>query len=337
MVIRLLALALGMVSALALPAAAEEKMDKVSIGLTPSVAQCSYYVAAAKGYLKAERIDIEEANFRGAQDAVSAIATGQLDVNLGAINAGFLNAMHQDVDYRAVASLGIQPLPVTSTPLLARKDLWDSGAIKTGADLKGRKVAVNTPGASPEYFLSLILERHGMTLKDVDETTIGFPQMVIALQNKSVDAAIPAEPFATLAIKQGNAALVSEEAGIGGGDMTTVFFFSGKFIRERPQVGVRFLRALIRGVRECQGFYTQNPEIVSILAKATHIAPETIMASVAYGFDPDLNISKYVDSIRRQERQHMKDGRINYKDPVPMDHMVDATLVHKAAASLIKH
>jgi len=335
--IRRAALVLGMVSALALPAAAQEKMDKVSMGTTPTLAQCSYYVASERGYLKAEHIVTEEANFRGAQDAVSAMATGELDVNLGALNAGFFNAMNQGVDYRAVAALGIQPLPVTSTPLITRKELWDSGAVKTGADLKGRKVAVNTPGASPEYFLSLVLERHGMTLKDVDETMIGFPQMVIALANKSIDAAFPAEPFATLAIKQGSAALVNEEASIGGGDMTTVFFFSGKFIRERPEVGVRFLRALIRGVRECQGFYTKNPEIVGFMAKATHIAPETIEAAVPYGFDPDLDIGKYLDSIRRQERQHMKDGRINYKDPVPMDHMVNVALVHKAAASLIKH
>ena len=323
--------------ALALPAAAQEKIDKVSMGTTPTLAQCSYYVADARGYLKDEHIVTEAANFRGAQDAVSAIATGELDVNLGAINAGFLNAMHQGVDYRAVAALGIQSLPVTATPLIARKDLWDSGAIKTGADLKGRKVAVNTPGASPEYFLSLILERHGLTLKDVDETMLGFPQMVIALGNKGIDAAVPAEPFATLAIKQGSAALVSEEASLGGGDMTTVFFFSGKFIRERPDVGVRFLRAMIRGVRECQGFYTRNPEMVAILAKATNIDPQMIMDSVPYGFDPDLNISKYVDSIRRQERQHMKDGRIDYKDPVPMDHIVDASLVHKAALSLLTH
>ncbi len=31
----------------------------------------------------------------------------------------------------------------------------------------------------------------------------------------------------------------------------------------------------------------------------------------------------------------MKDGRLNYDKPVPMDQMVDASLVHKAAASLL--
>jgi NitT/TauT family transport system substrate-binding protein len=314
--------------------AAGKDLDLVRAGTTPSVAQAPLYVAMARGYLAAEGVEVDENNFRGAQDAVSAIATGDLDVNLGAINAGFFNAEQQGIDYRAVASLGIQPLPVTSTPLIARKDLWDSGAIRTGKDLRGRKVAVNTPGASPEYFLSLILFKYGMTLQDVDETMIGFPQMVIALQNKAIEAAFPAEPFASLAIHQGNAELVRPDAGAGGGDMTTVFFFSGKFLRERPDVGVRFLRAVIRGAREVQGDYLKNPEIVAIIAKAIKMAPENISNSVPYQFDPNLDIGKYIDSIKRQEHQHMLDGRLNYAEPLDLSKVVNVELVHRAAAGL---
>ncbi len=85
-----------------------------------------------------------------------------LDVSMGALNAGFFNAQKEDLDLRAVAALGVQPGPVIATPLLARKDLWDSGAIKNGANLKGRKVAANTPGSIPEYLLTLILQKYGM-------------------------------------------------------------------------------------------------------------------------------------------------------------------------------
>jgi len=318
----------------ALPAAAQQQIDKLLVGTTPSIAQAPLYIAEAKGYLAKEGIEVEEKDFRGAQDAVSAVATGALDVNLGAINAGFFNAAHQGLDLRACASLGIQPLPVTATPLLARKELWDSGAIRTGKDLKGRKVAVNTPGASPEYFLSLILGKYGMTLADVDETMIGFPQMVIALQNKAIDAAIPAEPFASLAIRQGFAALVRPDAGAGGGEMTTVFFFSGKLTRERPDVAVRFLRAVIRGARETQGDYLHNAEIVAILSKSIKLAPEVISSTYPYQFDPNLDIAKYVESVKRQERQHMKDGRLSYSEPLDLSKVVDATLVHQAANSL---
>ena len=326
------ALALGL-AAFVSQAEAQAPPDKIVLGLAVSIASAPFYIAAAKGYLAAEHIASDGSNYRGAQDAVAALATGEMDVGLGAINAGFFNAANQSLDLRIVASLGIQPLPVTATPLIARKELWDSGAIKNGADLKGRTVAVNTPGASPEYFLSLILDKYGMTLKDVNETMIAFPEMVVALRNKGVDAAIPAEPFATLAIREGLAELVQPEGGAGGGDMTTVFFFSGKFLRDRPDVGMRFLRAMIRGARDAID-YRSKPEIVNILANATKIKPEIIVAAYPYGWDPDLDATKYEDSIRRQERQHMKDGRLNYTAPIAMDRMVSDELVHRAAASL---
>ena len=331
--VRRLALVMALACAAAAPAVAQQQTDKIVLGFAIAIADAPLYVAEAKGYLAAEHIAVDASTYRGAQDAVAALATGQMDVSLGAINAGFFNAANQNLDLRAVATLGIQPLPVTATPLLARKDLWDSGAIKSGADLRGRMVAVNTPGASPEYFLSLILEKYGMTLKDVNETMISFPEMVVALKNNGIEAAIPAEPFATLAICEGLAELVKPDADAGGGDMTTVFFFSGHLLRERPEVGERFLRALIRGTRDSIA-YRSKPEIVDIIAKAVKLTPDIVKSAYPYGFDPDMDIAKYEDSIRRQESRHLKDGRLNYTAPVAMDRMVDATLVHRAAASL---
>ena len=318
----------------AVPAAAQQKNDVVSVGQTVSLAQAPYYIALEKDYFAAEHITVESDSQRGAQDTVAMLATGKLDVSLGSISAGLFNAEGQGLDLRVVAALGVQPSPVVSTPSVARKDLWDSGAIKSGADFRGRKVAVNVPGAFPEYFLFLILAKYGMTVKDVDETIIGFPQMLIALQNKAIDVAILPEPFATTAIKQGNAVLVGPEAGVGSGELTTMVFFSGQFLRERADVGMRFLRAILRAARETQGDYGKNPELSALLAKATGLQPEAVRQSTASIFDANLDIEKFEDSLRRQEQAYRKIGRLNYATPLPMDRLVDASLVHKAAATL---
>jgi NitT/TauT family transport system substrate-binding protein len=331
--IRRLAVAVLLAAVIALPATAQDKTDKVVVGVTRSVATAPYYIAVAKGYLAAEHIEGGAANFRGAQDAVSAVATGDMDVDLGAINAGFLNAENRGLDLRVVAALGIQPLPVTATPLIVRKELWDSGAIRTGADLKGRKVAVNTPGAIPEYLLTLILQKYGMTLKDVDETSLGFPQQPIALQNGGIDMGFVPEPFATTAIRDGTALLLAPDAGVGAGDITTMVFFSGAFMRERRAVAVRFLRALLRGAADTQGDYTRRPEIAALLAKATGLKLENIAASTPFVIDPLLDIAKNIDSLRRQEKIHMANGQINYSTPAPLDKLIDASLIHEAAGT----
>jgi NitT/TauT family transport system substrate-binding protein len=314
-------------------AASASAADKVSLGEVVSLAQAPYYVALEKGYLAKERIEIDSGSFRGAQDMTSALATGQLDVGLGAFNAGFFNAANQGLDLRAVAALGSQPSPVIATPPLVRKELWDSGAIRSGKDLKGRKVAVNTPGATPEFTLSMILAKYNMTLKDVDETMLGFPQMVIALDNKAVDAAFVTAPFHAIPLRDGTAVLLKPDAGVAAGDITTVMFFSGKFLRERADVGVRFLRAVLKGAAETQGAYTKDPAIAKLLADATKLKLADIQASIPFAFDPHLDIDKFRDSIRRQETVHGKDGRLNYTTPVPMDKLVDDSLLKKAMAS----
>ena len=318
----------------AVPAAAQQKNDVVSVGQTLSLAQAPYYIALEKDYFAAEHVTVESDSQRGAQDTVAMLATGKLDVSVGSISAGLFNAEAQGLDIRVVAALGVQPSPVVATPSVARKDLWDSGAIKSGADFRGRKVAVNVPGAIPEYFLFLVLEKYGMTMKDIDETILGFPQMLIALQNKAIDVAILPEPFATTALNQGTGALVRPEAGVGSGELTTMVFFSGQFLRERADVGMRFLRPILRAARETQGDYGKNPELGALLAKATGLQPEAVRQSTAALFDPDLDIAKFENSLRRQEQVYRTIGRLDYTTPLRMDRLVDASLVHQAAASL---
>ncbi len=306
--------------------------DKVSLGQVVSLAQAPYYVALEKGYFAKERIEIDSGDFRGAQDMTAALATGQLDIGMGAFNAGFFNAANQGLDLRAVAALGVQPRSVIATPPLVRKDLWDDGTIRSGKDLKGRKVAVNTPGATPEYTLSLILAKYAMTLTDVDETMIGFPQMVIALENKAVDMAFVTAPFNAIPLRDETAVLLKPDSGVTAGDVTTVVFFSGKFLRERPDAGVRFLRALLRGAQETQGAYNKNPAIAQLLATATKHKLDDIRDSYTFAFDPHLNIDNFRASIRRQEATHRKDGRLTYTEPLPMDRIIDDSLLKKAAA-----
>jgi len=317
--------------ALALPAAAQQKNDTVTVAQTLSLAQAPYYIALAKDYFGQERIDVDADPQRGAQDTVAMLATGKLDVSIGAISAGFYNAQSHGLDLRVVASMGVQPSPVVSTPSVARKDLWDSGAVRSGKDFRGRKVAINVPGAIPEYFLYVILGKYGMTLKDVDETIIGFPQMVIALKNKAIDVAILPDPFAVTAVQEGYGVVIDAEKTVGAGEITTMVFFSGKFMRERPDVGDRFLRALLRAAKETQGPFNKNPDLVAAMAKESKLKPEAIEASLPSYFDPNLDIAKYEDSIRRQEAVYMKIGRLTYSTPLEMDKMVDASLVHKAA------
>ena len=74
-------------------------------------------------------------------------------------------------------------------------------------------------------------------------------------------------------------------------------------------------------------------ETAQLIAKQSGMKLDDIQASISFAFDPNLDIGKFADSIRRQETQHRKDGRLDYATPVPMEKIVDQSPAKKAMAA----
>ncbi|HXQ52474.1 MAG TPA: ABC transporter substrate-binding protein [Stellaceae bacterium] len=315
---------------LLLAAARAQALDTAMVGWAPSTPMAPALIAVDKGYFETLGIKPDLDAIRGTMDALPALATGRLDVVLGGVTAGVLNAIASGLDLRVVAPLSIQPPAPSSTPLVARKDLWDAGTIRSAADLRGRKVAVNGSGNGIDYRLSLILETAGMTLKDVDLTKINFPEMVTALASRGIDAGMVTEPYASVAIQQETGVVMMKESGAGAGEVTTFVLFSGKFIRERRAVAVRFLEGVRQGMLDLAGEKWRSPENAAIVAKYLKMDPATYIASGIPGFDPTLDIARCADSIRQQEAMHRKNGFLQYPNPLAPAQMFDASLAKEA-------
>ncbi|HEY1503974.1 MAG TPA: ABC transporter substrate-binding protein [Stellaceae bacterium] len=313
--------------------AARAEDETVTIQLVKSTGQSPFYIAMGKGYFAKEGLKIDSGNVRSALDAIGPMATGRLDAAMGAATAGFFNAAHQGFDLRIAAAMGLQG-PLMATQPLARKELWDNGTIKSAKDLKGRKVAINAPGDITEYFLTKMLEKYRMEPKDVDLTQMEFALQLVAFRNAAIDAGFLPEPLATTAKSQGQAALIESESSIGEGVPTTFLFLATKFMKDRPKVAEAFMRALIRGARDAQGLYNKDATIAGMIAKQTDLKLEDVEDSAPYLFDPNLDISKYEAKLRDEEATHRKNGRLNYTEPLSFDKVIDASLVHKAAAEV---
>jgi NitT/TauT family transport system substrate-binding protein len=305
-------------------------VETVTVGWTPSTPMSPALIANDKGYFARLGLKLDLDAFRGAMDAMAALATGKLDVSLGGVTAGMLNAVARGLDARVVAPLSIQPPAPGSTPLVVRKDLWDGGAIRTAADLRGRKVAVNGAGNGVDYRLSLVLESAGMSLKDADVVKLSFPEMVTALETHGIEAAVVGEPFGTIAVKQGRGVIMMKESDIGKGDVNTFVLFSGQFIREHHASAVRFLEGLRAGMLDLEGDKWREPANVAIVAKYLRIEPAIFLASTFPKFDPSLAIDRYLDSIRRQEAMHRKNGFLQYATPLDPGAMLDVALAKEA-------
>jgi NitT/TauT family transport system substrate-binding protein len=314
-------------------AQAQNKEQTVTVQLVRSIAQAPYYIAVDKGYFAQEGITLQSGIVRSALDTIAPMASGQLDVGIGAATAGFFNAAHQGFDLRVVAAMGVQG-PVMATQPLIRKALWDAGTIRSANDFPGHRIAINAPGDITEYFLTLMARKYHLDDKALDVVPLGFAQQFVAFKNGAIDAGFLPEPLSTTAQMAGVAALDTADDGVGTGTITTFVFFGTEFMKEKPKAALGFLRALVRGARDVQGPYLKDPAIAASIAKQTDLKVAAIENATSYTIDPNLDIAKFEGQLRDQEAVHREHGELNYQGQLSFKDVIDASLVHQAAASL---
>ena len=313
--------------------AAQAEPQTVRVQLVRALAQAPYYIAVANGYFEKENLAVETTYVRSALDTIAPLATGQLDVSFGAATAGFFNAAARGFDMRVVAAMGVQG-PVMATQPLIRKALWDDGSVRSGKDFRGHKVAINAPGDITEYFFTLTARKYGISLKDINIVPLGFGEQLAAFKNGAIDAGALPEPLSSTAQLAGTAVLDKADVDVGSGAITTFVFFGTKFMHDRPQTAVAFLRALVRGARDAQGSYLKDPKIAASIAQQTSLKVDAVQNATPYAIDPNLDIEKFEKGLREQETVHRENGRLNYSGDLDFKKVIDPSLVHEAAASV---
>lgn len=304
--------------------------DMVKISVIPSATYSPIFVAVDKGYFKDEGIDAQVTFMPLVTDSTTMAAMGQTDIGASAPGSALYNAGTRGLGFKIVASMGVHPAPTTTIPLMIRKDLWDSGEVRSGKDLKGRPVSTNAPGASIEYKLALVLAKYGLTLADIRQVAIGLPETLIALERKAVDAAVLAEPFATAAETRGLAVMDRLDSAEAVGDIGTVVIFNRDFMKDRRPVAVRAMKALIRAAKDLQPDNWKSDANIEILSRNLKLPPETIRTIAFPYYEPNLTVSKYIDSMQRQAEMHLKNKRIGPEAVVGVAGLIDESFVTEA-------
>jgi NitT/TauT family transport system substrate-binding protein len=275
---RFLISALAIVFAIAFAGNANAQNKKVTIGGTLSATDIGLWVADKKGYFRDEGIDADFVTFDSAARMIAAAGTGELDVVAGGHSAGLFNAVGRGIDIRIVADKSQNVTGRSSIKMLVRKDLVDSGRYKTYADLKGLKVAEAAPGGSAQPILYKFLEKAGLSYDDAQHVYMAFPQMAVALQNKAIDVAIPAEPSVTQALRMGGVVAVANDYDVYPVHQVSEIIYSGKFATRDSVLARKFMKAFLRGVRYHNDALGPNGEFVGtqgdeVVAIATEYGP----------------------------------------------------------------
>ncbi len=308
------------------------------MGIAQASSDVGLYLAEKKGYFKAENLNVTFIPFDSGARMVAPLGAGQLDVGAGSAAAGFYNAVARGIPIKIVADKGSTPPGYGFQPLLVRKDLVDSGRFKSLKDLKGMKIAGSAPGSASTSTLNEALKKAGLKYSDVERVFLGFPQHVVALQNKAVDAAMTTEPSATKAVQSGAAVRVMGDDEIYPNHQLAVILYGGNFIKEQPDAGRRFMRAYLRAVRDyndaLSGGHLAGPnadEVIAALTEYTPIKDAALYRAITpQGCNPDGHV--HIPSLRNDLEFFKQEGLI--QGNVTMEQALDSSFVDAALKDL---
>ncbi|MCT9075561.1 ABC transporter substrate-binding protein [Streptomyces fulvoviolaceus] len=160
----------------------------VRVAALPLVDCAMVYIAQERGLFEKEGLDVRITQIQQSLQALPALSKGQIDMVASANYVTYFQAHEQGtLDIRIVAE-AIRAAPKMMDVLVPK----DSD-IKSVADLKGKKLAVNVLNNVQSLTFNEILAEQGADAPVYRQ--IPFPQMGAALEKGQVDAVHAVEPF----------------------------------------------------------------------------------------------------------------------------------------------
>ncbi|TBL71092.1 ABC transporter substrate-binding protein [Paenibacillus thalictri] len=272
----------------AAPAPAKTEAVSVDVGMLKLASSAPLFIGIEKGFFKEENIDAKAKWFDAAQPIAVATAGGSVDVGATGITASLYNMVAGGQKLLIVADKGREQKGYSSTALLVHKD----SPIKAIEELKGKKVGITQTGSTYHYMIGRMLEKHGLTLKDIELVPLNsISGLMESLKSKQVDAVMLNEPNITAVVKEGYGKVVAQV----GDEMdyqTSGLFFSPKLAGNKD-TAVRFLKAYVKSTRyyydavlvKKDGKLVPGAnfdEVVKIIAKYTGQPEETVKQGLPY-------------------------------------------------------
>src|SRR5579883_451947 len=227
-------------SAAAKPGLKKVRYGTVGAGFNP-------FIAMDQGYFADQGIDVELVRFDSAANMIPPLGAGQIESGSGAIGAGLWNAVNRGVNVRVVADAGHVEQGFPQQEMIVRKSLMDSGKVKTMADLKGMNVGMSVRGTSVEYAIVKMLQKGGLTMKDINPIEMPPTEFAVAMSNGKVDAAAAIQPSVTQLLTEGLGAHLMYDWEAAPDNQSLALLYSPQMADS--DLAVPFMTASLQGVR----------------------------------------------------------------------------------------
>jgi NitT/TauT family transport system substrate-binding protein len=297
--------------------------------------QMSYlpiFYAIDHGYFAAEGLDVQLKLYTGSANAqLPLLARGDVDVG-GVIAAPALFN-------QAAAGFGIQLLCALSEPrrgyldgvsVMVRQDVWETGKMRTLADLRGRSIDGAARGNPIDLLIRYAMIEAGLTTSDLHLTyKIRSPSDVPYLfRERQVELAGVSEPTATFIAQRGLATKWLGYSAVIPWYQDTFLGASEGFVRNRPDDVRALLRAYLRAARMLdQNHGNWSDEALATATKWTKLKASDLKAT---GHLPYWSATGAVNAVALARVQEFWAERRLVRDRADVKKLVGNQLIHTA-------
>jgi NitT/TauT family transport system substrate-binding protein len=256
------AIAAGLVMAAAIAAPAGAQADKPwRHGIIAPKSDAGFLLMAARrGFAEREGLKLELLEVRDDQIGLKALLAGELDSYEG----GIQGAIAADVHGGDVKIIGCH-WPVVPHGLMVKL------AVVTISDLKGKSIAVSSPGSFPDMLARVAFARFNLSPADVVLAAIGGDRdRYAALVGGVVDAAVVSNEYLPLPTSK-NFKMLLSGSDAGPNFLRICMLSTGKVLAARREDAIRYLTAQSKALRYAMA---HRDETLMLTREASDIKPD---------------------------------------------------------------
>lgn len=282
----------------------------VRVNYIPITDVTPLFVAIDKGFFKDEGLTIVPTPSTGGAAGVPGLMAGAFDVMYGNVVSTML-AQEQGFKLEVISAGTKQyDSPANTNGMVARK----GDGIKTGKDLEGKTVAVNTRNGIIWLFARAWIAKSGGDASKVTFKEVPFPQMPDALRGKQVDAAFMVNPFFNASVTDPNTfEMVAAPYREVQPDVEVGHYIATQdYFRKNQDTMTKYIRAFRKGVR----WYNANlkdPDLVRIISGFTKMQPELVAKLNLQELPETINLDAVATTVKLMKENGLISSEIDLR------------------------
>jgi NitT/TauT family transport system substrate-binding protein len=234
-------------------------LEKFTLGINTWVGYGPFWLAQDKGFFKDEGLDVDITVIEDSAQRKAAVLNGRID-GLGDTTDLLVLSRAENIP-----SIAVMQIDQSN----GADGILSTDNIHSIADLKGQKVAVQKNFVS-ESFLYYLLQKNGLTPKDVKIVDMEAGTAGAAFVSGSVDIAVTFEPWMSKAKdRRGGKILISSKEA--DGVISDILTIREDYLKEHPEAVKKFMRSWFKAL----DYWKSNPEEANnIMAKHYNLSGE---------------------------------------------------------------